>query len=66
MYMDESSLWVKIWRNFILNVGNKQYFCKKLNKKNMVEIIYVGFFQNNSTNEVFKLQFKTIFHISLT
>jgi hypothetical protein len=33
------------WTNFILNVGNKHYFSKKLNKKNRVETIYVGFFK---------------------
>jgi hypothetical protein len=51
--------------NFILNIGNKRYFCKKLNKRNKVETIYVGSFQNNLTNEMFKSHFKIIFHISL-
>jgi uncharacterized alpha/beta hydrolase family protein len=40
-------------------------FCGKLNKINKVETIYVGFFQNKSTNEMFKSQFKAILHISL-
>ncbi len=40
--------------NFILNVAKKCYFCRKLNKRNKVETIYVGFFQNKSTNEMFK------------
>jgi len=48
-----------------MNVANKHYFCKKINKRNRVETIYVGFFQNNLTNEMLKSQFKTIFHISL-
>jgi hypothetical protein len=51
--------------NFILNVDNKCYFYKKLNQKNKVKTIYVGFFQNNSTNEMFKSHFKAMLHISL-
>ncbi len=50
---------------FILNIGNKCDFCEKLNKKNKVETIYVSFFQNNLTNEMFKSHFKVILHISL-
>jgi len=38
------------WMKFIQNIGNKYYFCEKLNKRNKVETIYVGFFQNNSIN----------------
>ncbi len=34
--------------NFILNIGNYHYCHKNLNKRNKVETIYVGFFQNNS------------------
>jgi hypothetical protein len=55
----------KKWMNFILNVANKCYFCRKLNKRNRVGTIYVGFFQNKSTNEMFKSKFKAILHISL-
>ncbi len=51
--------------DFILNVGNTRYFCENLNKTNMVKITYVGFFQNNLTNEMFKSHFKNIVHISL-
>jgi hypothetical protein len=61
-------IWMKNgrkWMNFILNVANKCYFCRKLNKRNKVEGVYVGFFQNKSTNEMFKSQFKAILHISL-
>jgi hypothetical protein len=63
MYMDESSLWMK--KDELLNVGNKHYFCKKNKQKNRVKQNFVGFFQNNSTNKMFKSQFKTILHISL-
>jgi hypothetical protein len=63
-WMNDIYGWKK-WMNFILNVGNTCYFCGKLNKKNKVETIYVGFFSNNSTNEIFKSHFKAIFHISL-
>jgi len=59
MKMDEKRM------NFLMNVANKHYFCEKINKRNRVETIYVGFFQNNLTNEMFKSQFKTILHISL-
>jgi hypothetical protein len=38
IFMDEKRM------NFIMNIGNKQYFCGKLNKRNKVETIYVGFF----------------------
>ncbi len=65
MSMDEWFLWMKQWVNIILNFGKKRYFCKNLNKKNKVETIYIGFFQNNSTNEMFKSHFKVILHISL-
>jgi hypothetical protein len=41
-----------------MNLANKHYFCRKFNKRNRVETIYVGFFQNNSTNEMFKLHFE--------
>jgi len=51
--------------NFILNVGNTHYFCKKLNKRNKVETIYARFFQNNLTNEMFKSHFKAKLHIPL-
>jgi len=51
--------------NFILNVGNYSYFCEKLNKRNNVETIFVGFFQKKFTHEMFKSYFKIIFHISL-
>ncbi len=64
IFMDENMDETKCM-NFILNVGNKCYFCGKLNKRNKVEIIYVGFCQNNSTNEMFKSHFKAILHISL-
>jgi hypothetical protein len=40
-------------------------FCAKLNKINRIKTIYVGFFQNKSTNEMFKPQFKVVLHISL-
>jgi hypothetical protein len=40
-------------------------FLQKLNKRNKVKTIYVGFFQNNLTNEIFKSHFKAILHISL-
>jgi hypothetical protein len=40
-------------------------FKPKLNQKKKVKTISIGFFQNNLTNEMFKSQFKTIFHISL-
>ncbi len=43
-----------------MNVANKHYFCEKFNKRNRVKTIYVGFFQNNSTNEMFKSHFETI------
>jgi hypothetical protein len=55
--MDEWSLWI----NFILNVANKCYFCGKLNKKNKVEIIYVGFF---ITNPQMKCSSHNLSHIS--
>jgi hypothetical protein len=44
--------WKNGWKimNFIMNVANKHYFFEKINKKNKVETIYVGFFQNNLTN----------------
>ncbi len=38
---------------------------ENLYKRNKVKTIYVGFSQNKSTNEMFKLQFKAILHISL-
>jgi hypothetical protein len=53
----------KIWMNFILNVANKCFFAKNWTK-NKVETI-VSFFQKKSTNEMFKSQFKAMFHISL-
>jgi hypothetical protein len=37
---------------------------QKIEQKNKVETIYVGFFQHKSSNEMFKSQFKAIFHIS--
>jgi hypothetical protein len=59
IFMDEKRM------NIILNVGNTCYFCKNLNKRNRVKTIYVGFFQNNSTNEMFKSHFKAVLHIFL-
>jgi len=29
---------------FLMNIGNKLFFCKNMNKKNKVEIFYVGLF----------------------
>jgi hypothetical protein len=29
---------------FLMKVGNKHFFCEKMNKKNKVEIFYVGLF----------------------
>jgi hypothetical protein len=40
-------------------------FLWKIEQKNKVETIYVGFFQNKSKNEMFKSQFKAMLHISL-
>jgi hypothetical protein len=51
--------------DFIANLAKKHHFHKKINKINRVGSIYVGFFQNNLTNEMFKSHFKTILHISL-
>jgi hypothetical protein len=59
IFMDEK------WTNFILNVGSYHYFCKNLNKKNRVEIIYIGFFQNNSTHEMFKLHLHTSYFFNM-
>jgi hypothetical protein len=64
--MDEWFVWIKKKMkkmNFIMNVANKHYFCKKFNKRNNVE--FMLFFQNNSTNEMFKSHFEVILHISL-
>ncbi len=47
MFMNEQGLWMKIWiknLNLFFNVGNRCYIYEKLNKRNMVETIYVGFF----------------------
>ncbi len=63
IFMDE--IMDETWINFIMNVANKRYFCEKLNKRNKVETIYVGFFQNNLTHEMFKSHSKIIIHISL-
>jgi hypothetical protein len=43
IFMDESMDEKRM--NFILNIGNKGYFCGELNKRNMVEKKYVDFFQ---------------------
>jgi len=58
IFMDEK-------KNFIMNLANKHYFYRKFNKRNRIETINVGFFQNNSTNEMFKSHFKAMLHISL-
>ncbi len=52
--------------NFILNIGNKRYFCKKLNERNKTwkQFMLVSF-KRNVTHEMFKSHFKVIFHISL-
>ncbi len=65
--MDEILMkkWMEKKMDFHLNVGNTHYFCEKLNKINMVKTTYVGFFQNNLTNEMFKSHLKNILHISL-
>jgi hypothetical protein len=38
-------------------------FFRKIEYKNRVETIYVGFFQHKSTNEMLKAQYKAIVHI---
>jgi hypothetical protein len=48
----------------ILNVATNVNF-PKIEQKNKVETIYVGFFQHKSTNEMSKSQFKAILHIYL-
>jgi hypothetical protein len=64
VFMDERYLWMK----FSMNVGNK-FFCKKLNKRDEMEEIYVGVFwkihhmkcsSQTSTNTSYFLNIKYI------
>ncbi len=65
MFMDEQYLWMKMWMktkriNFLLKVANRHVFCKKMNNRNKVKILYVGLFWIIQHWNV-----QVIFHISL-
>jgi len=50
VFMDEQY----VWMNFLMKVGNKHIFCKKMNKKNKVEFFLCWFILNNLTFEMVK------------
>jgi hypothetical protein len=50
---------------FILNVANKCFFAKIWSKNQGRNNLCWPFFEDKSTNEMFKSQFETKFHISL-
>ncbi len=51
--------WILFWM-----LPTNVIFVENWTKETRIKTIYVGFFQNKSTNEIFKSQFKPILHIS--
>jgi len=56
--MDEWYLWMKMWMNFFMNVGNIFFLCKTKQKKKDGNFL-CWFIFKNSTNEMLKSYFKS-------